>query len=225
MVGQDQEPAHLLCRAHWVNRRQRRLHYDEVLGDLPDTVVDESVHLEEGVPRLLIRIPKIGVTARVSILVDDAVSHVVEDVTKDQRRSHLRWHVENFVRCWPLKFLDGQVWCRSEFTCLKVREGARFNLTSRVYLLLRAHSDTCCLLLEQHGIWLEYERLQGWDVVLHVWLLLGAVDFAVERLCDVNLITGEEVVNLLVSWDLRLLHTGLGRSSFWLIRLCAQRFF
>jgi len=81
MVGQDQEPAHLLCRAHWVNRRQRRLHYDEVLGDLPDTVVDESVHLEEGVPRLLIRIPKIGVTARVSILVDDAVSHVVEDVT------------------------------------------------------------------------------------------------------------------------------------------------
>ncbi len=61
--------------------------------------MDESVHLEEGVPRLLIRIPKIGVTARVSILVDDAVSHVVEDVTKDQRRSHLRWHVENFVRC------------------------------------------------------------------------------------------------------------------------------
>jgi len=81
MVGQDQEPAHLLCRAHWVNRRQRRLHNDEVLGDLPDTIVHKSVHLEEGVPRLLICIPKIGVTARVSILVDDAVSHVVEYVT------------------------------------------------------------------------------------------------------------------------------------------------
>jgi hypothetical protein len=34
--------------------------------------------------------------------------------------------------------------------------------------------------------------------VLHVGLLLGAVDFAVERLFDVNLITGEEVVGLLV---------------------------
>ena len=50
----------------------------------------KNVDIEECVPRLLIRILKIGVTAWVSVLVYDAVSNVVEYMVQDDGWSYLR---------------------------------------------------------------------------------------------------------------------------------------
>lgn len=109
MIRNDQESAHSFCSSNVVHSGQRFSNDHQILSNLSDSIMAESVHVKERVSCLLVRVLEVRLVARIPILIYYAVPHIRDHMMQNDGRSNLRRLVQHFVSCRSLELLDAQV--------------------------------------------------------------------------------------------------------------------